>query len=461
MSFELRPYQKEQFESVRQHFNAGRRRVLAVAPTGSGKTVMVAHAIGAAAAKGKTAWFLNHRREIIRQSSDTFTAVGVTHGVIASGYPYYPGAKIQVASVQTILNKLDELPKPDLIIWDETHHLAAGSWARIFNTYPEAFHLGLTATPERLDGTGLSEFYDVMVEGPSVGWLIEHGWLSPYDLFSPPGVDTSGLHTTRGDFVPKEVNALMSRPSLTGSVIAEYKKHCYGKRAILFAPGIDVSRELVSELQANGIPAAHVDGKTPMEERDRATMAFKRGDLWILSNVELFGEGYDLPAIEAVIGFRPTQSLCLYRQQVGRGLRISEGKSRAVIIDHAGNWKIHGLPDDEVIWKLEGREKKNRGGGEAAANVKVCPKCFGAMFYGVIQCKYCQHIFETKERSGPELRKGDLVKVDKEAARLQRLNAKSYDELVLEAKMRRNPYPEKWAQGVMAKRMEQKPQEAA
>jgi len=443
----LHPYQDQIIAEARTHLRQGIKSVLIQAPTGSGKTVLTAFMAGTASNRGRRVWFGVHRRELIKQSIRTFSYVGIPHGVIAAGFMADRRPLVQIASVQTVGRRLGRLERPDIIVWDECHHLAAGTWAAIYNAYPDALHIGLSATPERLDGAGLGAFFERMVRGPDVGTLIEQGYLSPYRLYAPKPIDLSGVHTKLGDFVKGELAQAMDRPTITGDAIAHYRRYADGKRAVAFCCSIEHSRHVVAQFQAAGIPAEHVDGETDNAVRDAAIQRFERGETRVLSNVELFGEGFDLPAIEAAILLRPTQSLALYLQQCGRALRVCEGKAQAIILDHAGNSHLHGLPDDPREWTLEGRKKKKRA-ADAPLPIRTCPKCFAALPAAVGVCKYCGAVLGTSPREVEEVA-GELVEVDPKVLRRQRMReqarAATLEDLVAIGKSRGYRAPEKWA----------------
>src|SRR5690348_5764665 len=189
MSLTLRPFQEDMIQAARVSLRA-HKSILLQAPTGAGKTVLSAYMTGSAVSKGKRVWFVVHRRELVNQSARTFNFVGIQHGIIAAGYDPNWRRPVQIAGIQTLARRLQRLQPPDIIIWDESHHVAAKSWETIFRFYPEAHHVGLTATPQRLDGKGLGKYFEDMIVGPSTAWLIENGYLSPYRLFSIPGVRT-------------------------------------------------------------------------------------------------------------------------------------------------------------------------------------------------------------------------------------------------------------------------------
>lgn len=434
---------------------SGCRSVLIQAPTGSGKTALTAEMVRRTSAKGNGCWFVNHRRELIKQSGRAFGLAGVRHGITAAGFYPEPEQSVQICSIGTLKNRHLQMPKPKLIIWDECHHVGAKSWAEIFRSHPQAFHIGLTATPERLDGKGLGSWFKEMIRGPSVQSLIASGFLSPYRLYAPPTVSMAGVHMRMGDFVKSEVGELFNKPSITGNAIAHYRQHADGKRAVVFAVSVEHSKSIVAQFIANGIPAAHVDGETDSRERDRAIDMFEKGFVKILSNVELFGEGFDLPAIECGILLRPTQSLPLFLQQVGRTLRKAPGKFEAIILDHAGNTERHGLPDEDREWTLDDRIIRRRGDKDSGPSVKVCIKCFRAQYAGKSTCEFCGHLFEINARKVKQV-DGELVEIDPAQARAARLEARQQQgrtatesELIEIGKQRGYKRPALWARHVM------------
>ena len=409
MSFTLHPHQLDTVDRVRQKMREGYKRILVVAPTGSGKTVIAVYMLGTAQAKGNQCLFSVHRRELVHQSCEAFETVGIPYGVIASGFPGRADARIQVGSIQTLAKR--SIPTPRLIVPDEAHHFASLSWSKFFSQFPDATIVGLTATPQRLDGKGLGKYFDVIVEGPSTRWLIDNGYLCPYRMFSPPGVSVQGIKTEMGDYAKVALAAAVDKPTITGDVIAHYKKHALGRRAVCFAVSVEHSKHVVAQFNAAGIPAAHCDGETNPGIRDGIVADLKRGALLVVSNVDLFGEGFDLPAIEACIMLRPTKSLAMYLQQVGRALRTAPGKVDAVLLDHAGNVKVHGLPDEPREWSLEGEDKaKARAKAEAGGGVRVCPRCFAAQLFAT-QCRFCGEIFPARAREVEHV-KGELEEIN-------------------------------------------------
>jgi superfamily II DNA or RNA helicase len=431
----------------------GHKTILIQSPTGSGKTALTASMLGTAAGKGMSSWFIVHRRELIKQSVKAFANIGIRHGIISANFMPDTRHLVQIASIQTLAKRYNKYRRPKLIVWDEAHHVAAGSWTKIFSAFPDAYHIGLTATPERLDGKGLKKYFSKLILGPKVQWLIENGFLSKYRLFAPGGINVEGLRSKMGDYIKADLAAAADKPTITGDAIKHYQKHCAGKRAVVFCVSIEHSKHVTAQFNAAGIPAEHVDGESDVTYRDEAIRRFEAGETLILSNVELFGEGFDLPAIESAILLRPTQSLGLFLQSVGRSLRPCEGKETAIILDHAGNTQRHGLPDQERDWSLEGHSKDKK--TEAQINIKVCPKCFAASFPGATSCKYCGYVYEIESRIVEQV-EGNLEEVDLSAIRLRKKQeqgaAQTYEELVELGRQRLYNYPEIWAKKLLAAR---------
>lgn len=451
----LRDYQSGMRDEARALARAGKRRTLLVAPTGAGKRLMACHAIGTAAQQGYTSVFLVHRQELLDQASETLTSVDVPHGIIKAGIKPEPYLT-QVASVQSLGRRLADTPEPHFLFVDEAHHSASTTFARILSAWPNAYVLAYTATPARLDGKGLGKFFDAMVVGPSMRELIDKGYLADYRLFAPPPPDLGAVSTIAGDFRKDELAAAVDRPKIIGDVVEHYQRIAPGKQAICFAVNILHSKRIVEAFQAAGIDARHADGETPRDQRRQILTDFAAGHLQVLSNVDILGEGLDVAGIEAVILARPTRSLTLYLQQVGRALRLKPGGSRALVIDHAGNSGRLGMPDAPRDWVLtEDRIKHRR---VSATPVKTCPECFAVGPAGAPACEVCGHRFVAEPRKVRHAT-GELVEVAAAspapklpwAVRLAEQRAaanKSIDALIALGRTRGYRYPVKWAQHV-------------
>jgi len=450
MSLILRPYQSKIIEDARDLMKRGCKRFLIVSPTGSGKTALTTQMLLNAKQKGFNSQFLVHRRELIKQSSEAFAKADVQHGIIASGFFEEYHKQIQIASVQTLGRRLHKVPHPKFVVYDEAHHISAGTWDKIYKHYPNAFHVGLTATPCRLDGKGLNKHFDEIVMGPETEWLIENKYLSPYKLFAPSSINRQAMRKQMGDFKTTDSEALVDKKSITGSAIDEYLKVCAGKRAIVFCTTIKHSKHVVEQFRSKGINAVHLDAETPMADRDRTLNEFKAGQIKILSNVNLFSEGFDVPGLDAVILLRPTMSLGMYKQQVGRVLRISPGKECAYILDHVGNVLEHGLPDEVIEWSLDGMKRgKKQGDEDDGPAVVTCDNCFLAMPAHFFKCPECGHMRKKQVRAEIEQVAGKLKEVDKVALRKQRMReqaaCETQDDLVEYGKQRGMKHPRGWA----------------
>ncbi|PWJ93598.1 superfamily II DNA or RNA helicase [Mesorhizobium loti] len=381
MMVELFDYQRKALQEVNASLDEHRRVVLQM-PTGSGKTVTAAEFVRREAQK-HVVWFICHRREIIRQASRAFSELGIRHGIIAPdaekmrlGFAFDPTARVKIASIQTLANRVDEFDPPAVVVWDECHHIAADSWARLLARFPEAKHVGLTATPERLDGKGLVTWFPEMVLGPSIRQLIDKGRLAPYRMFAPTEPDMRSARIKLGDYLQADTERIMSAPVIIGDAVEHYKRAIPASRALVFATSVAASLAVVEQFGAEGIAAQHVDGTTPDEVRDEAISNLVAGKIKILSSYGVFTEGVDVPEVDAVILLRPTKSLQLYLQMIGRGLRYVPGKV-LTIMDHAGLYHEHGLPDADWQWSLEGgaRNRRVEAFRAGAERLRKCPNC--------------------------------------------------------------------------------------
>lgn len=388
------PHQRSLIGSVVEHVVAGQAPLLQ-APTGCGKTVMATELARWALAQGWVVFFACHRRELVHQTSGTFTEAGLAHSFIAAGRPFDRAARLFVCSVDTLKSRHARLPvTPDLVLWDECHHLTAEGWSKLAAYYASARHVGLTATPT----PGLDQHFVAMVAGPQVSWLIEHGYLSPYRYLAPSMPELSAIGLRGGEYKPEQAAKAMKR-ELTGDAIAHYKRHCPGTRAVAFCVNIEHSKATAAEFCAAGIPAAHLDGDTPDDERADAIRRYADGELLVLTNVGLFGEGFDLAAlagkpvtIDALFLLRPTKSLNLCIQMWGRVLRFAPGKV-AWIFDHAGCASEHGLPDDERHFHLDGRvtgPKRGDEDGPLPPAPATCSSCWEQIRRPLLSVK-CPH----------------------------------------------------------------------
>jgi DNA repair protein RadD len=383
----LRPYQERGIKDIRALFQQGRRRVCYTAPTASGKTVVFCHLAHKIVRAGQRAAIIVHRQELVDQTCKALAAEGLACGVIAAGYPENVSAPVLVAMAQTLAHRSGRLDDVHYVIVDEAHHVVAATWRAILEKVLHARVLGVTATPERLDGKGLREAFDALAIGPTVKELIVGGWLSSFVVYAPERlVDLKGARTVAGDYALGDLARRMSAEIVLIDAVREYEKHLSGTTAIAFATTIEHSRLVARTFRAHGIQAQHLDGDTPAAERRMLIeMLATTGRIKVLCNCALISEGLDIPSVGGVILLRPTKSLALYLQQIGRALRPSRGKQRAVILDHAGNVFRHGMPDLEHQWSLDGRPKK-----KGKALVRRCPECGALIPIAVHECPECE-----------------------------------------------------------------------
>lgn len=449
--------------AIRQHDS-----VLLQSATGSGKTQMGTAAVRNSTEKGNSVIWLAHRRELIEQTGATFTKAGIPHSVLMGGVHHNRRLRATIASVGTLVNRLDDLPPPRLLVVDECHHSTASSYDKVIAWVRAAGGkvLGLTATPWRLSGEGLENHYRHMVKGPPVAWLIENGFLSDYRAYAPAAPDLSGVHTVAGDFVKNEIEQVMTGKAIVADCVSHWRRYALGKRTIGFAVTVEHSQMMTEQFVAAGIPAAHIDANTPPHIRRQHILNFATGHLLVLWNCDLFSEGFDLSAIagrdvpiECVIQARPTKSLTLHLQQVGRALRRKPYP--AVLLDLCGNLGRLGLPDHPHEWTLQGRPKKGRGGnGEAAPLVRKCSACDVMFPIALASCPHCGSAQPGVGGGGRKVEEvaGELREISREQIRREQLQeqvgARSLDDLIALARQRGYKSPEKWASYVWTARLQ-------
>ena len=454
MTLTLRTYQSRAVHDLRLAYRDGARAPLLVLPTGGGKTVIVADILRRLAVRGRSGLVLVHRRELIAQTSRKLDLANVPHGIIAAGVAA-ADAPIQVASVQTLTRRLGSIDTPpDLIVIDEAHHATAGSWWRVLAHWPDALRLGVTATPVRTDGRGLSAIFDRLVMGPSVADLVAASFLTAARIYAPPQVaDLSGMKRRAGDFAAKEAAARLDKPTVTGDAIAHYRRFAEGQQAIVFCCSQRHAEHVCESFMAARIQAATLLGSTDPIDRDRVVARFASGGLQVLVTVDVVSEGFDVPAASCAILLRPTASLGLYLQQVGRVLRPAPGKQAAIVLDHVGNVHRHGWPDDPREWTLEGTAGRNSGsGGQPAPTVRTCPVCYAA-FRPQPACPCCGAHCAPEPARQPRAVSGELQELKRVNAQrrvAERRKARTLPQLL--ALARERGYSPGWAYRVAAAR---------
>lgn len=435
MTFKLRKYQLQMKQDILKTWGI-HQNICGVLPTGSGKTVLFGTILSE-----YSDWSLvaAHRQELLGQTSLALAQLNVTHSILAPdtiikwilrthiqkfGKPYYdPQARCTVAGIDTLKARLFKtqtknlLKRTSLWIVDECHHvLRTNKWGCVLEHLAHAKGLGMTATPERADGKGIGRIaagiFDTILIGPNMQDLINMGYLCDYRIVCPPSnfnPSTLKLSMATGDYTHKSIVTTVRKSSIMGDVVQHYQKWAAGKRGVTFVPDVSTALDIAKTFKQNGISAEAIHAKTPNQERQSIIDRFEQGEILQVVNVDLIGEGFDLPALEVVIMARPTRSFPLFCQQFGRGSRPLPGKFKTLIMDHVGNTFLHGVPDIPKQWSLLGRTRKTK---VTEVRIKVCPQCTSAYRPFLRSCPYCGFTPKPQKRSSPEFVEGDLTELD-------------------------------------------------
>lgn len=392
----LRPYQVEMKQKVFKEWQNGNKSVMMQMPTGTGKTMLFASII-------KDLWnhfydnpplkkflIIVHRKELVEQVQKTlYDKYGLAHGTIQSGKRDNEMYHIQVAMVQTLarekrLNKWKD-NEFDFIICDEAHHILADSYQKIRKAFPEAYLLGVTATPYRLNKQPFTDTFDVLVRSKPISWFIKDGYLSEYEYYSIEAtsklqleIDNLKIDST-GDYSDKAMTNALDNRKIRAKVVKTWLEHANGKKTIVYTINKEHNQNLCQEFIKIGYKCVAIDSDTPKEERDNYVNQFRKGEITIICNVNIFSEGFDCPDVECIQLARPTTSLSMYLQQVGRGLRISKNKEKTIFLDNIGLYNRFGLPSANRQWQyhFEGKEDyDDKRGYELTAEEIYRPKFF-------------------------------------------------------------------------------------
>lgn len=438
----LRDYQEHLLDQTWYAFKKN-KRVLSVLPCGGGKTIMFAYMCQKHIEKklGGHVWFLVHRRELIEQTIQTFykNHISMDH--------------VFIGMVQTVSKHLNEYEAPTLIVFDEAHHATAKTWTKIIEKYPNVPLVGLTATPCRRDGKALGNIFQDMEIGKSPEWLIEHGYLSHYDYYAPKiDFKESDWKMKGSDFDQETVARYLCDSKIYGNI---FKYIDLKRKTIIYCPSVKYSQLLVEQINDKyGKVARHFDGDTPNKERDDIIKNFKKGNIRILSNVDLIGEGFDVPDCDCVMLLRPTMSLALYIQQSMRCLRPGNNK-KAVIYDFVGNVFRHGLPTQDQEWSLDHSLRVKNPSGEKDLIVRTCSNCYRVYKGRDSICPYCgfnngKTRAQIKEEQEAELKR--IEKLEKRKLSNERKNCETLEELINLGKKRGYKDPVIWARHVFYSR---------
>jgi len=413
----LRAYQARALEQLDARIAAGVHRILVVAPTGSGKTVIMAQLSARAVSGGRHVLLVAHRRELIQQTYQKLLDAGLEESqvgvLMASDARRRPVAPVQVASIDTLRHR----PKPmaDVVVVDECHRELAKSYADLRAAYPGATHLGFTATPFRADGRGLGEFYEEILVAARVRELIAEGYLvEPRVLTVPESSlpDVGSVHVRAGDYDQRELDQAANRAALVGNIVEHWQKHASDLRTVVFAVSVEHSKHIADRFRAAGVAAEHIDGTTNTPDRDAILSRLERGMTRVVVNCAILSEGWDQPSVKCAILARPTKSTGLYLQQAGRILRPWQD-TRAVILDHAGCAREHGLPHEDRAYDLSPPPRTPREAG--APPVRVCEGCYAVVALAAHVCPECGRVL-VEERQVPAEQAGELVEAARTSA---------------------------------------------
>ena len=437
LALDRRPHQAAARSALYAAIKAGYRAPILVMPTGGGKTFVGCDIIRDIVSRGKRALFVVHRQELLRQTSAKLRELGIAHGIIMAGCIAIRTHAVQVASIQTLRNRMDLYDAFDVIFIDECHRATAESYMLMRQQWPDALLIGLTATPTRLDGRGLGThaggLFDTIVPTVTPAELIEAGYLVPYEYYCPDPLDDEGIATVRGDYDPEEAGRRVDKPKLVGSMADHYLKLGKGRPGLMFAAHVKHAYHIEEELRGRGIKALCVHAKTKSDVRRKALLDLANEELEVAVNVGLWIEGMDCPPISYIGMGRMTKSETIARQSWGRGFRPWPRKTNLIISDHAGVLFSTGglLPCEQPEMTLDGRRRKSRG-ATAEFPVRQCPQCYAVVRAAVAVC-YCGFRFAEAVRARTiEVSDGELVRVDTEAlrARQQQGMARDRDALI-------------------------------
>lgn len=364
MKIKLYDYQEDMKERIEGELRL-HRSVMAQMPTGTGKTYLLTAVIDSFVSNNpmEKVWIVAHRRELVSQIDET---VRKFHSYFASNTSSLLSS-VKAMSIQWLMRHYDEIEEePGMIVIDEAHHALAKTYKEMWERFPKAKFLGLTATPCRLNGKGFTDLFDILVQSWSVPEFISKGRLATYDFVSIKSdgvtqqlIDSLQKRGADGDYQNKEMDMLLNKKPSIERLYQSLEEFGKDRKGIVYAINISHAQKITKLYQEHGVKAIAIDSKTPAVERQQDIEAFKKGDIQVLVNVDIFSEGFDCPDVEFVQLARPTLSLAKYLQMVGRGLRVVKGKKNSVIIDNVGLYRVFGLPSQAWNWNVmfEGKLK--------------------------------------------------------------------------------------------------------
>ena len=360
---QLRTYQEQAIEKMRQAIRQGYRKIVFVLPTGGGKSHVFGQIIRNAVDKGNTVLWLVHRRNLVLQMQDVLRDhFEIEAGVIMSGVESNLTAAVQIGTIQTYARRLlldggRFFVRADVVMVDESHRSVSKSFRQVLDIYKDKIILGCTATPMRADGRGLGEIYETIVDIANVKELTLSGYLSPARYFAAESPDLSKVKISMGDYAVKDLEKAVNKTKLVGDIVENWLKYGQNRRTIVFCVNVKHSIAVCEAFNKAGVQAEHLSAISSDEERADVFRRMEDGDTRVVCNVALYQEGLDVPNVSCIVMARPTKSLGLYRQCLGRGLRPAPNRPDCLVFDHAGTIEENGFLEDEIEWTLDGKEK--------------------------------------------------------------------------------------------------------
>lgn len=390
---QLRPHQIEVIEKTRQSIVDGYKKPLIFAPCSFGKTIVSAEIAKLCVEKGNKILFLVHRRLLAIQTKEKFDEYGLNSSIMMAGMHTNFNVNIMITTIQTYSRRLT-LDEPrynqffhdaDIIFCDEAHLGISETYQKIYSYYKDKIIIGLSGSPARGDQRGLGEVFSNIIKSTGIEDLTKKGFLAPIRYFAAETPDLTGVKTTAGDYNKGELQKKMNKEKLVGDVIENWLRLSKNRPTIIFSTGVKHSINLSEQFIKNGIPSAHLDSRTPHIERMDVLNDFREGRITVVTNCQLFTEGYDADFVSCIGIARPTKSLPLWIQMAGRGQRIYQGKKDCILLDFGGNIERHGLIEWEREWSLDGKKR-----AWAKPSEKQTKK--------VVKCRACNLVFEGKNK---------------------------------------------------------------
>jgi superfamily II DNA or RNA helicase len=406
---ELFPYQRELIRKLYDRIREGDQRILLYAPTGAGKTVIVSSVIRDALSRNREVLFLVHRNELVSQTVSTLARFDIEAGVIKAGWTPDDTKPVQVASIQTLASR--GAPPLDIVFIDECHTTSYYKACRELLESHKGLIIGVTATPWRTrKREGLSEYYHNMVSAPTPKVLIEKGFLVPPRTYGYNNtIDLKQVRTRAGEFAIEDLDVVCNTPGVIQRIVDEYQRLAGDRTCICFAVNVEHARNIAMAFNAYGVPADHIEAATHPMARSEKYQALDRGEIKVLSSVGVLTEGFDVRSVRSIILARPTKSMALHYQMIGRGLRTCPevSKEDCIVLDFANNTERHGMV--QMLDKVDMDTPLETEGG---AMTKSCPACFTVVPLDVMTCPECGYSFPLCDGEGEKReRLEDLVEL--------------------------------------------------